>query len=110
VGEAYMGTEFILGRNPDTLRGPNVAFVHRARLIGAPSDGWLEGSPDLVIEVISDEDRPGARSASTRKPAAVWSACADRRPAKSECTTNSGTSESCLTFRRTVTCSPVGRG
>ena len=45
-------TGFILERNPDTVLGPDIAFVRRER-IGAIPDGYFEMAPDLVVEVIS---------------------------------------------------------
>jgi Uma2 family endonuclease len=47
---------FILRRNPDTVRGPDVAFVTAARLPGRPPAEFLEGAPDLAIEVNSPSD------------------------------------------------------
>lgn len=52
-------TGFVLHRNPDTLRGPDVAFVRAERMSEVPKRGWYEGSPDLAIEVRSPDDRPG---------------------------------------------------
>jgi Uma2 family endonuclease len=51
-------TGFTLARNPDTVRAPDIAFVRRERL---PSDttGFAELAPDLVVEVLSPDDRPG---------------------------------------------------
>jgi Uma2 family endonuclease len=47
-------TGFILSRAPDTVRGPDVAFVAAARLggIGDPVSAF-PGAPDLAIEVLS---------------------------------------------------------
>ncbi|HEY3999328.1 MAG TPA: Uma2 family endonuclease [Candidatus Xenobia bacterium] len=52
-------TGFILERQPDTLRGADVAFVRHDRLVGVSEDEWMEGSPDLAVEVLSGGDRPG---------------------------------------------------
>jgi Uma2 family endonuclease len=51
---------FILRRSPDLVRAPDVAFVRRERIPtgGIPRAYW-EGAPDLVIEVVSPNDRPG---------------------------------------------------
>ncbi|HEY4001113.1 MAG TPA: Uma2 family endonuclease [Candidatus Xenobia bacterium] len=61
LGETYgLDTGFVLGRNPDTLRGPDVAFMSHARLAGHPDeDTWFEGGPELAVEVLSRGDRPG---------------------------------------------------
>ena len=53
-------TGFTLARNPDTVRGPDIAFVRKERLAGPIPDGYLEFAPDLVVEVLSHNDRPGA--------------------------------------------------
>ena len=51
---------FILERAPDTVRGPDVAFMRADRV---PPDDELDGfgdlSPDLAVEVLSPRDRPG---------------------------------------------------
>ncbi len=56
-----VGTEggFILRRNPDTVRAPDVHFVLSSRLAAAAEDGFLEGAPDLAVEVLSPDDRAG---------------------------------------------------
>ncbi len=49
---------FILERDPDSVRVPDVAFVRRERIeaIGKTTRFWPE-APDLAIEVISPNDR-----------------------------------------------------
>jgi Uma2 family endonuclease len=42
-----------LSRSPDTLRGPDVAVVRSTREpTGKGTEGWLQGAPDLAVEVI----------------------------------------------------------
>ena len=50
-------TGFILSRNPDTVRGPDVGFVSRERIerIGIPQQYFPE-APDLAVEVMSPGD------------------------------------------------------
>jgi Uma2 family endonuclease len=50
---------FILARSPDTMRGPDVAFVSRARFeeVG-PVPEAFPGPPNLAVEVLSPSDRP----------------------------------------------------
>ena len=50
-------TGFTLQRDPDTVRAPDVAFVawHR-RPVSA--GGFAQMAPDLVVEVLSPDDRP----------------------------------------------------
>jgi len=45
---------FILHRNPDTLRGPDVAFIPTMKLEGLPK-GFIPGSPDLAVEVVGPD-------------------------------------------------------
>ncbi len=53
------GVGFTLRRDPDTVRGPDVAFVRSDRLPQANPNTYLEFAPDLVVEVLSPSDRPG---------------------------------------------------
>jgi Uma2 family endonuclease len=61
LGVVYGGDPgFILARDPDTVRGPDVAFVRAERALGADEENWYyEGAPDLAVEVLSPSDRPG---------------------------------------------------
>jgi Uma2 family endonuclease len=53
-------TGFLLERDPDTVRGADVAFVSRERLAGVDDlKGHLPFAPDLVVEIVSPSDRPG---------------------------------------------------
>ena len=49
---------FLLARDPDTVRAPDVAFVRRERVeaLGIMSGYW-PGPPDLAVEIISPNDR-----------------------------------------------------
>lgn len=49
---------FVLARGPDTVRAPDVAFVRAERITGR-IPGYFEGAPDLAVEVLSPDDRPG---------------------------------------------------
>ncbi len=51
-------TGFTLFREPDTVRAPDIAFVHRDRQPDPTSRGFVELAPDLVVEVLSPDDRP----------------------------------------------------
>jgi Uma2 family endonuclease len=50
-------TGFVLKRNPDIVRGADVAFVAASRIpaSGLPAKYW-EGAPDLAVEVVSPGD------------------------------------------------------
>lgn len=52
-----VGTDggFIVGRNPDKVRGPDVWFVSNARIPERTEVFW-EVAPDLVAEIISPSD------------------------------------------------------
>lgn len=57
LGKVVTETGFVLSRDPDTVRAPDIAFVSAARLgpTGLPN-GYIEGAPDLAIEVVSPGD------------------------------------------------------
>lgn len=48
----------VIRRGPDTVLGPDVSFVRRARLAYTNSpEKFFEGAPDLAVEVFSPTDR-----------------------------------------------------
>jgi Uma2 family endonuclease len=50
-------TGFVIERNPDTVRAPDVAFIGNERLHeGEESQGYWPGPPDLAVEVVSPSD------------------------------------------------------
>lgn len=49
---------FVLARNPDTVRAPDVAFIRRDRVPARDDRGFFKGPPDLAVEVLSPDDRP----------------------------------------------------
>ena len=49
---------FTLASNPDTVRGPDIAFLRSDRLPSRGTRGFPKQSPDAVIEVLSPDDRP----------------------------------------------------
>jgi len=52
----------ILSRNPDTVLAPDLSFVARTRLIyGQNWEKFLEGAPDLAVEVLSPSNRLAAQ-------------------------------------------------
>ena len=44
---------FLIRRNPDVLRGPDVCYYSFARMPGAAPDGVCEVAPELAVEVKS---------------------------------------------------------
>ena len=47
----------LIQRNPDTVREPDIFFVSASRLpLDDQSEGYLEVSPELVVEIVSPSD------------------------------------------------------
>ncbi len=53
VGEVGIFT----GTDPDTVRGADVAFISRERAGRRPRQGFLRTAPELVVELVSPNDR-----------------------------------------------------
>lgn len=53
VGEVGIYT----GRNPDTIRGADVIFISNERLAQVKSASFLDVAPELIVEVMSPDDR-----------------------------------------------------
>lgn len=49
---------FHLETGPDTVLGPDIAFIARER-VGDDKDCFFPGAPDLAVEVLSPSDRRG---------------------------------------------------
>jgi len=59
LGEVYDHSGWQVTVNPDTVLGPDVAFVSKQRLQDAGDvKGYWPGPPDLAVEVLSPSDRP----------------------------------------------------
>lgn len=52
-------TGFRLASDPDTVRAPDIAFIRQERLPDPPPRGFAPLAPDLAVEVLSPDDRPG---------------------------------------------------
>ncbi|HET7034174.1 MAG TPA: Uma2 family endonuclease [Thermomicrobiaceae bacterium] len=51
------GVGYILGRDPDIVRIPDVSFVARERIPeGGIPEGFWPGAPDLAVEIVSPND------------------------------------------------------
>ena len=76
LGTVYAAeTGFLLSREPDTVRAPDVAFVSKGRLAGLEdSEGYLPLAPDLVGEVVSPSDT----FTQVEEKAMVWLAAGTR--------------------------------
>lgn len=59
LGRVYVESGFKLASNPDTVRGPDVSFISKARLPEPEPAGFPELAPDLVVEILSPDERPG---------------------------------------------------
>lgn len=60
LGDVLAGDAgFRLARNPDTVRGPDVAFISRTRAPRPTPIAFAPLAPDLVVEVLSPSDRHG---------------------------------------------------
>ena len=58
---------FVIEVGPDTVRGPDVAFISFDRLPdGDLPIGFLRTAPNIAVEVLSPSDRPGAVNAKIR--------------------------------------------
>jgi len=57
LGRMYAAeTGFKLESDPDTVMAPDIAFIRRER-VGPLSKRYFGGAPDLVVEVLSPDDR-----------------------------------------------------
>jgi Uma2 family endonuclease len=70
LGEVFAaGTGFIISREPDTVRAPDVAFVSKDTLPpGGVGSGFPGMAPDLVVEVVS----PGDSASYVQEKAEMW--------------------------------------
>lgn len=60
LGQCYVAeTGFVIGRDPDTVRAPDLAFIRAERVPDKSVRGFYSVVPDLVIEVVSPSDRAG---------------------------------------------------
>lgn len=58
LGRVSVETGFKLAEDPDIVRAPDVSFVAADRRpTGAGRRGFVEGAPDLAVEVMSADDR-----------------------------------------------------
>ena len=57
-----VGTErgFVLFRDPDVVRAPDVHFVSTVRESPADRKGFFPGAPDLAVEILSPDDKASA--------------------------------------------------
>lgn len=65
-GKTLTTTGFLLSRDPPTVRGPDVAFLLPEHIPSELPRLWLEGAPDLAVEVLSPSNRPRDTDAKLR--------------------------------------------
>ncbi len=60
LGEVYDHSGFQLTVSPDTVLGPDIAFISKQRLQETREvEPYWQGPPDLAVEVLSPSDRSG---------------------------------------------------
>lgn len=58
LGQVFIGaTGIYTHRQPDTVRGADVAYVSNARLAQIKSQSYLDVAPELIVEILSPDDR-----------------------------------------------------
>lgn len=57
LGVVFGDPGFVLERNPDTVRAPDVSFVRADRVPSEEMPTYLDGAPDLAVEVKSPSNR-----------------------------------------------------
>jgi Uma2 family endonuclease len=57
LGTVVHNVGFVLERNPDTVLGPDVAFVAAVRLPSEMPHPYFSGAPDIAVEVLSPSNR-----------------------------------------------------
>ena len=58
LGEVFGEAGYLLARDPDTVRGPDLSFVAAVRLAGFDDRRFFPGAPDLAVEILSPSNRP----------------------------------------------------
>ena len=60
LGEVLVGEVGIYtARHPDTVRGADVAYISNERMAQVQSSSYLDVAPELVVEILSPDDRWG---------------------------------------------------
>jgi Uma2 family endonuclease len=76
LGDVYAENGYHIERDPDTVLGPDVAFISHRRIAGI-STQYFPGAPEVVVEILSPGDRKGIVEAKSNMwleagAAAVW--------------------------------------
>lgn len=76
LGVVVADVGFLLARDPDTVRGPDVAFVSKPRIEATGLTlKFFPGAPDLAVEVLSPSNRPQEIRAKVADYLAAGSRC-----------------------------------
>lgn len=59
LGAVRAGSGYLLARDPDTVRAPDVSFVRREHVGDYRARPWPDTPPDLAVEVLSPSNRAG---------------------------------------------------
>lgn len=59
LGIVVVEAGFILSREPATVRGPDIAVILAPRVPSPLPARFFPGPPDLAVEILSPDDRPG---------------------------------------------------
>ena len=68
LGVTTSDTGYLISRDPDTVRAPDVAFVSLDRLPDGDLPSYLPFAPDIAVEVVSRLDTPST----ARARALMW--------------------------------------
>lgn len=87
LGRVWSETGYVLFSDPDTVRGPDLSFVRQERVPDPIPRGYARFAPDLAIEILSPNDRPGETLEKVADylnagSALVWVIDPDRRQAR----------------------------
>ena len=58
LGEVFGRAGYLLARDPDTVRGPDLSFVRADRLAGIDDRRYFPGAPDLAVEIVTPKSLP----------------------------------------------------
>ncbi|HEX9729906.1 MAG TPA: Uma2 family endonuclease [Gemmatimonadales bacterium] len=58
LGTVLVEAGYVLARGPDTVRGPDISYVSKARIPPEQiPEAFIPGTPDLAVEIVSPDDR-----------------------------------------------------
>lgn len=58
LGSAFGdGLSYVIGKNPDVVRVPDLSFISKPRLPRSGMPGYVPFAPDLAVEIVPSNDR-----------------------------------------------------